>query len=445
MMKIFSVLFLCCALYAKMHQDISGVVRVHIYPVCSEGQTFSGDVAFLVDKNEGLFMTMHCKSMESLSALVPFVRVETMDGRILRCHLVQNMQNLAVLKVWEEDKPLLQGLHVFSLRKTAPPIKTDVRFVGSWVTKTWTAGKISSTWSYDNHLSTVYEMTVNEKMLECGSPAVQEDTGEVVGVVARRHLATILLFSGEYLAFQWDYFKKNGALFTPHLGALFKKDTVRALEGETGETFKPRGYDCSKLIEKRLVIVGALRREDGVVLSPSLQVLDVVLAVDGTPVYEETHLWEALRGAYHKGAYDVTVKLWRYGVVREERVALRFFANTLAERVLRYGPCFFVEGVVGCDAVKRYLQVSCHGTSPLTRCEALKVDGHDVKTIADVKAALAHKDKDGVWLHAKTLKYTKKDEVASMPKKEFMYYLWAGKDAHTSDVYVNNGGWRKQC
>lgn len=442
MKKFISLFFLCCMLCGASG-EISGVVRVHIYPVVpSKNIPVSGDTAFLVDKKEGIFVAMNPEYAHGLSSLVPFIRLEAIDGRVLRCHMVQAMHRIHLLKVYEEDRHLLEGLHEFRVCKSPPPVRADVRFVADWPTKVWANAKISSTWSYSHQCSTVYEVTAMEQMLETGSPVVLLKTGEVVGVIAVRNLATILAYSGESLAFQLDHFKKTGSLFTPHLGVAFIRPSYQSLEKELGADFKPRGYDLSKLNDSRVVSVGSVWIEDGCALSP-FEVSDVFLAIDNKPIREERHVWEALCAAQNKGAKSVTVRLWRYGVVREEKIKIRHFSNTMAKRIHDYGPCTFVEGAQLRDAEQTYLMVVCRGMCPLAGSELQKIDGQEVKTIDDVIAALKGNDQDGLWLQFKTLGESGSDY--RLPKREQMYFLWPTTTPRVSATYVNNDGWRKQC
>ena len=443
---VLMVLLWCCTVYAKLDHKISGVLRVHMYPVCPvETHALTGvGHAFLVDKKEGLFVAINPKGVDPFCALVPFVRLEAIDGRVLRCHPIQHMHQLNLLKVYEEDKPLLQDLHEFRVSSNAPPLNAEVSLVSDWSTKVWADSTLSSTWTYDKRHSVMYEVGAPERIFVSGGPLLLKETGDVVGVVMHRFLSTLCVFSGEYLAFQLNHFNRYKTLFTPHLGVAFRKETLSKIETEFGHAFKPKGYECSKLPNTRLMMVGCVWVEDGRLMSPSLRVGDVFLAIDGAPVYRERDIWEALRAAHHKGQASVKVRLWRYGSVREESVELRFFTSTMPKRVHRYGPCFFVEGGVFQDAQKQLLQISCQGLHPLERCELQKIDGRDVKTIDDVIAVLRDKDQEGLWMQVKTLTHTL-DGGCIKEKREKMYFLWPTQTPRLSATYVFDGSWSKQC
>ena len=179
-------------------------------------------------------------------------------------------------------------------------------------------------------------------------------------------------------------------------------------------------------------------------MAKDLQTQDVILFVDGHPVYKEHDIWAALQAVCEKGCTHVSVRVWRCGEEHRLSLPIYFFTNTIPKRIVRYGPCSFVEGVHHRNCACTYIQVSCSGAQYLAPTRLQKIDGKKIGTLNEIKEFLANNPHGGVWLQTKTLNTTAGGDRAFVRREE-MYYINPTRKPMAVTSYVRDSVWRKEC
>jgi len=424
------------ALWGKS-DPMSGIMRVHQLTI--SGAEFhylrDSEVAFLVDKKAGLFVTFTLLPVDPPKEYIPDLRLISKDGKVLRCCAQFVVGSFVVLQVHEEDRMYLKDCHEFQVQDTPPALYDPVSILSAFDKNRWEESNIASVWESYFFYPIHYSVPIASRKFVVGSPILSRKSGKVVGVMHQlQSVSTAILWPCTYVAQQLQHLKKYGVPFTAYLGMSFKLRPIQELEAMAQCPFNPPGFRRERVRDNRVLTVHSVWRDSGRLVTPEMQAGDVVLAIDIEPIYSEEDVWSLLAKAHRKGQKDVHVTLWRFGQVVQRIVPLQVFNAVPIKRVVQYKDCRFFDYHKGAE---NSVMMRCGRVrkTPLFRLEYIQEE--PISTTDDVIRVLKAHPHGNMWLRAKVYSaFSKGYSYAT----RFIYHLPQTAVEQVVE-YCTTGGW----
>jgi len=446
-MTILRVLCLICVVNAYALPDYaSGLFEVHTRPfvIITDNDMYRKETGFLVDRQEGLIV---CVSAPESRYALPFVGQLTLEGKngdVLRGYCVQKAWGIALIQVVEQDRHLLKRCYEFRVADRVF-LGQKVLYQPRFELPLWRHTHISDLRAF-RHSARMARLRIpkSDELVPSGVPVLSEDRGEVLGVVTDVMGTSLVLLPGYILHFQLQHFKERRQLFGVHLGVILCLHPKGFLEILSGCVFNPPGYDISKTQDNTLVVVNCLYRVNGRALT-TLKASDVILSINGHPIYMESDVWKALRAAHESGMRFVLVRVWRYGEVVVERAPLREFNTDPIKQIYCYGPLSLYQAASPLDKEHGGVMVNwdqANTTHPL--CILERVNDHPVGGLEDAIAALSQYPRGGVFLHMSVEGPWRYRKNKFAPAYRVMHYIPQDQDPLRNIMYVADPIWREK-
>ena len=398
--------FVCLAVVGVCGDRETGIAFIKSVGEASDGTSASLEVVgqeavFLVDEKQGIFAGVCYGSPRGYEGASKVIFLETNDKKRLRAYVVGRRQGVLFLKVMPKDLPLLKNRYVFTFRAEDARMNEPLhKYAYASKENPWCPETVSDlgTWT---RFSGMHVISKTKTSLE-GVPAV-DAKGLVVGIVYGWHgNYDNLMYSGAKALLHLEHIRKKGTLFEGHIDASFFMPELKELEERLKVPFKPSDYDQSHLSDKRVVAVAEVYinpfKES--LEKPLLHPWDVLLAVDGQPIYVEVDVMRALMKAQEAGKKVVQVRVWRYGQILTMEVPMHTYATQLAQEEYRYGPCTFMEEREPYRANQTFVKVVCRKSVNGLYGERLwKINDHDAQTLLAVRRALEKVKGQELFLH----------------------------------------------